>query len=170
MLKAMGTDPDILVVLTTARTEFEAETLAEALRARGIRAEVFATASSTLQWEAGYSDPIKVMVRRGDAEEAERVRVSLKADSVDIDWDEVETGDDGVLGTIGMTPRVRGSFLQGVSKIGWVLMALALAVFVGGLAGSVVMAAGGGRDLGRLASVAGLAATLVVLWRVTRKR
>jgi len=87
-----GGDPDMLVVLTTARTEFEAQTLAEALRARGNRAEVFATAASSLQWEAAFTDPIKVMVRRADVGEAEKVRASLKADSVDIDWDEVDTG------------------------------------------------------------------------------
>ncbi len=88
----MHDDPDILVVLTTARTEFEAQTLAEALRARGIRAEVFATAASSLQWEAGFTDPIKVMVRRADVGDAEQVRAALKMDSVDIDWDEVDTG------------------------------------------------------------------------------
>ena len=88
----MHDDPDILVVLTTARTEFEAQTLAEALRARGIRAEVFATAASSLQWEAGFGDPIKIMVRRADVGEAEKVRAALKMDSVDIDWDEVDTG------------------------------------------------------------------------------
>ncbi len=88
----MHDDPDILVVLTTARTEFEAQTLAEALRARGIRAEVFATAASSLQWEAAFTDPIKVMVRRAGGGEGEKVRAALKRDSVDIDWDEVDTG------------------------------------------------------------------------------
>ena len=88
----MPHDPDILVVLTSAATEFEAQALAEALRARGVPSEVFATATNTLQWQAGYTDPIKVMVRRADLEAAGAIRASLKADSVDIDWDEVDTG------------------------------------------------------------------------------
>lgn len=165
----MHEDPDMLVVLTTARTEFEAQTLAEALRARGIRAEVFAEAAATLQWDVAATDPIKVMVCRGDREDAERVRTALKADSVDIDWDEVDTGN-GVLETIGPAPQEPRSFLKVVTKIGWVIMAVALALFVGNTLATVAAIAGMDRGLAGLIFLAGGAGTLVVLWMLTRKR
>ncbi len=66
----MADDPDILVMLTSARTEFEGQTMASTLEADGIPAKVFATSANMLQWEAGYTDPIKVMVRRRDLAKA----------------------------------------------------------------------------------------------------
>ncbi|MBK9187601.1 MAG: hypothetical protein IPM33_01470 [Phycisphaerales bacterium] len=88
----MGEDPNILVELTTARTEFEAATMAESLKAQGIPAEVFAGAANMLQWHVTSTDPIKVMVRRQDVEKARAALRDVRADSVDIDWADVDVG------------------------------------------------------------------------------
>jgi hypothetical protein len=88
----MTADPDMLVTLTTARTEFEGANLVNVLKAAGIPARVFAATANTMQWEAGYSDPIKVQVRRQDLERAgEEIRRNKQA-SVDLDWDEIDVG------------------------------------------------------------------------------
>lgn len=89
----MARDPDILVDLTTARTEFEAETIAEALRAQGIPAQTFAIAGSVLQWDVAITQPIRVAVRRRDLEQARAILRAVRAESVDLDWSEVDTGD-----------------------------------------------------------------------------
>jgi hypothetical protein len=88
----MAADPDILVPLTSARTEFEGQTIAAALEADGIPAKVFATSANMLQWEGGYTDPIKVMVRRRDLERAAASVKRTRQESVDIDWSEVNVG------------------------------------------------------------------------------
>jgi hypothetical protein len=88
----MAADPDILVPLTSARTEFEGQTIATALEADGIRAKVFATSANMLQWEGGFTDPIKVMVRRADLERAAASLKRTRQESVDIDWSEVDVG------------------------------------------------------------------------------
>lgn len=89
----MQSDPDTLVTLTTARTDFEAQTIAEALRAQGIPTEVHGIVASTLQWDIASTDPIKVVVRREDLDRAKNTLRAIKADSVDIDWSEIDTGD-----------------------------------------------------------------------------
>ena len=88
----MPDDPDILVPLTTARTEFEGQAMAAALEADGIPTKVFATSANMLQWEGGYTDPIKVMVRRRDLEKAAASLKRTRQESVDIDWSEVNVG------------------------------------------------------------------------------
>lgn len=88
----MAQDPDILVDLTTAASAFEADVMVQALRAEGIPAETFTLAASTLQWEIAGRQPFRVMVRRADLERAHATLRNLKADSVDLDWDEVDTG------------------------------------------------------------------------------
>lgn len=175
----MGDDPDMLVVLATARTEFEAETLAEALRARGVRAEVFAAAASALQWEGGYTDPIKVMVRRGDAERAEEIRVSLKADSVDIDWDEVETGDaaPAIAGKIA-DERARmaefdgprpNSMLKKVWRVGLVLLVTMLALGVFNISAGLTWSISEHRALSLATGTVVTIAMLLLLWRAMRE-
>jgi hypothetical protein len=88
----IGTDPDILVDLTTAANEFEAGVIVEALKNQGIHAEAFTTAGAVLQWEVAVSQPFRVAVRRADLDRAKAALRALKADSVDLDWDEVDTG------------------------------------------------------------------------------
>lgn len=87
----MNDDPDILVNLTTASTDFEAQTIAQALEAHGVTAKVFANAGSMLQ--GALVSEIRVAVRRADVELARSVLRTIKAESVDIDWNEVDTGD-----------------------------------------------------------------------------
>jgi hypothetical protein len=53
---------------------------------------VFATSANMLQWEGGYTDPIKVMVRRADLERAAAALKRTRKESVDIDWSEVDVG------------------------------------------------------------------------------
>ena len=89
----MGTDPDILVDLTTCRNSFEAQIIAEALKAQGIPAHAFDIAGTTLQWDVAVSQPIRVAVRRADLETAKAILRAVKAESVDLDWSEVQTGD-----------------------------------------------------------------------------
>jgi hypothetical protein len=86
-------DPDKLVILTTARTEFEANTIATALNDDGIPAKVFTGAASVLQLGTGSLDTVKVMVRAADRERAAARLRAIKQDSVDIDWSEVDVGD-----------------------------------------------------------------------------
>jgi hypothetical protein len=89
----MGTDPDILVDLVTCTTSFEAQVIAEALKAQGIPAHAFDIAGSMLQWDVAVSQPIRVAVRRADLETARGILRAVKAESVDLDWSEVQTGD-----------------------------------------------------------------------------
>lgn len=86
-------DPDQLVTLTTARTEFEGSLMRNVLAEEGIDARVFATAANSLQWEGGYTDPIKVQVRRGDVVRAAAELKKNRQDSVDLDWAEVDVGE-----------------------------------------------------------------------------
>lgn len=127
----MGNDPDILVPLTTARTEFEAATMAESLKAEGIPAEVFSTAANTLQWQVTFTDPIKVMVRRSDVDKARQVLRAVRADSVDIDWADVDVGSPEQ-GSVAAPPRLgpRGltSRMRRVRAVGWALLFTSMAM------------------------------------------
>ena len=86
-------DPDQLVTLTSARTEFEGSLMRSVLEDAGIRARVFATSAAGLQWEGGYTDPIKVQVRRADLVKAAQVLKKNKQDSVDLDWADIDVGE-----------------------------------------------------------------------------
>lgn len=65
-----------------------------ALEARGITATVFGEAAATLQWEAGYTDPFKVMVRREDEPVArqiiEEIRAQIKDTTPAIEWAQID--------------------------------------------------------------------------------
>lgn len=89
----MTTDPDTLVDLTSARSEFEASMIVEALKARGIPAFTFSNAGMTLQWEVAATNPFRVSVRRQDVDAAKEILRAVKAESVDIDWSEVDVGE-----------------------------------------------------------------------------
>jgi hypothetical protein len=88
----MNPDPDEPVVLTETLTGFEAETIASALRAQDIPAETAQTATR-MTWGVPI-EMVKVMVRRRDLERAQNALRAVKADSVDIDWDEVDVGEE----------------------------------------------------------------------------
>lgn len=87
----MAKDPDILVDLTTAHTAFEAEMIAESLRAQGIPAEAFTIVGSMLQWDIAVTQPMRIQVRRRDLARAAEILRAIRAESVDMDWSEVDT-------------------------------------------------------------------------------
>lgn len=122
----MPADPDILVDLTTAASEFEAGVIVEALRNQGIHAESFTTAGAVLQWEVAVSQPFRVVVRRADLERAREALRAIKADSVDLDWNEVDTGDH--------IPEVRGQGPNWGSPKSWLLGLFTLAIVFGAIA------------------------------------
>lgn len=66
--------------------------IVEALKARDIPAFTFSNAGMTLQWEVAATNPFRVSVRRQDVEKAREVLRAVKAESVDIDWSEVDVG------------------------------------------------------------------------------
>lgn len=107
----MPDDPDMLVTLTTTRTEFEGANLVNVLQAAGIPARVFAAGANTMQWEAGYTDPIKVQVRRRDMQRAVETLRQNRQDSIDLDWDEVDVGQ-----MEGMAPEARPRFSFAVQR------------------------------------------------------
>lgn len=88
-----GKDPDILVDLVSAKNNFEADVIAQALAANGIPAHAFTSAANILQWEVIMTDPYRVQVRRGDLAKARALLADLKPDAASIDWDAVDVGD-----------------------------------------------------------------------------
>ncbi len=107
----MNTEPrpnDMAVAATTA-TEFEAQTKAAVLRSEGIDCTVTRNAPS---WTGHVSiSPTAwgatVWVRRHDLQSALGVLHQAIADSVDLDWDEVDVGereDDLPLRPVGQMP------------------------------------------------------------------
>lgn len=98
----MTLDPDQLVTLTTAPTDFAARVAAAVLQDAGIEAFVFGSAGTAVgltvsaQPSIGRDgEPIwgvPVQVRRQDLEQARATLLANRADSVDIDWDQVDLG------------------------------------------------------------------------------
>jgi len=89
----MDKDPNFLVDLTTCGSDFEAQTLVEALKARGIFAQAFTHAGSTLAWDIATTQPFRVAVRRADLQRAKFEMAAIRSDSIDIDWSEVDVGE-----------------------------------------------------------------------------
>lgn len=89
-------DPDNpLVQAIMAESEFAAQTKAAVLEDEGIETYVFAAERS---WTGGLSlDPLQngvpVWVRQSDLERAKHILAQRIADSVDLDWDEVDVGE-----------------------------------------------------------------------------
>ncbi len=87
-----ATDP---VPVATAATEFEAHTKATVLEAEGINCQVISNAPS---WTGQI--PLSptgagsvVMVAAADADRARDILKDRIADSVDLDWDEIDVGE-----------------------------------------------------------------------------
>lgn len=115
-------DPDDpLVHAVLAESEFAAQTKAALLQDEGIDAYVFAGAQS---WTGGLplglsTDGVPVWVRKSNLEQAKNILTQRIADSVDLDWDEVDVGE--------MEPADTGNsagesgLLQLVVKFGWLI-------------------------------------------------
>lgn len=85
--------PDDLVILTSAASEIQASLYASILNSAGIDAIGPNAAATTLRWEVSSSDPYRVYVRRADLTRAREVLSRERADSVDIDWNEIDVGE-----------------------------------------------------------------------------
>ncbi len=87
------TAPDLAVVVIT-ETEFEAQTKAAVLRDNGIDAVVTNNAPSWTGQVAISSSAVgsSVLVRAPDLDRAREILDRAIADSVDLDWDEVDVG------------------------------------------------------------------------------
>jgi hypothetical protein len=128
----MPDDPDQLVLLTSARTEFEGRAMAAVIEGQGIPVEVFATAAQMVQWDGGPSNTVRVMVRRRDVQAAALALQRAHRDSVDIDWDEVDVGSPEDPGTP-RRPRGRigglSPWLWRIRVIGWGLLSAVFLVW-----------------------------------------
>lgn len=92
----MRTDPDQLVTLTTATSEFAANAVIVVLAEAGIEAFCFGSWGTAIG-VTGHVGPMgfgaPVQVRRRDLERARAELARNRSDSIDIDWDQVELGD-----------------------------------------------------------------------------
>ena len=87
-----ATDP---VTVATAATEFEAQTKAAVLEAEGITCRVVSSSpwwTGQLALSASHAGAA-VMVAPADADRARDILKDRIADSVDLDWDEVDVGE-----------------------------------------------------------------------------
>ena len=84
--------PDDLVTLTTVETQFQAGIIVAVLEDAGIKAFSFG-ALNALYPISQRITPVIVQVRQGDLETARAALKQNIADSVDIDWDEVDVGE-----------------------------------------------------------------------------
>ena len=83
---------DDLVTLTTRATEFEAQTLVAVLQEAGINAFAFG-AIPAMEPLGQRLTPAVVQVRRADLQLAQAALNQNVADSVDLDWNEVDVGE-----------------------------------------------------------------------------
>ncbi|HVZ93298.1 MAG TPA: hypothetical protein VG797_02195 [Phycisphaerales bacterium] len=115
-------DPDALVPLTTALNYFEAETIAQVLRAEDIPAFVQSNAATALGWSAPINaTEIAVQVRQRDLERARLILDTNKQDSVDIDWSEVDVGDP-VDPMTGHKPKAHAAVKQATFIFKWAML------------------------------------------------
>lgn len=127
-----SSDSDELVTLLTRPTEFEAHSIVIVLRDAGIDAFAMGSLHGSLPLsQRQFSVPVQV--RRTDVERATEVLKQNVADSVDLDWDQVDVGDR--VDSLPLTER-RGMPL--LAKIGFavaaiVIIAMLLAGLVSGL-------------------------------------
>lgn len=114
-------------MLTTARTEFEAETWANALRAENVDARVFGVVGTVLAaYGPALGQPIQLIVPRRDAERAAMILARVREDSVDIDWRELDPGEETAQELLTATAQ-RAAFMRRLA-FGLALGAVAFAV------------------------------------------
>jgi hypothetical protein len=147
-------EEDRLVTVYEGRTEFEANAVAATLQNLGFYAAVVNTGQSTFPIQGVHRMGVPVWVRSRDREAAAAALRRNRADSVDIDWADVDVGqmEDGAPpATPSMRQRVGGygpgwrairnfgfvamsfAFAMMVIPQQYVLLALGLAVFVWGI-------------------------------------
>ena len=77
-------------VLITTRSAFEAETVAAALRQRGMAAQAVDTVTTAL-W-AGAVGGAKVLVYQRELEDAKALLKAIRAEGAAVDWDTADVG------------------------------------------------------------------------------
>jgi hypothetical protein len=87
----MADDPDILVDLATAASEFEAESIVSELAANGIDAKAVSVADATLR--PLTQQAIRISVRRADLDRSMAVLQAFRSAPKVEDWSGVDTGD-----------------------------------------------------------------------------
>jgi hypothetical protein len=87
----MNADPESLVTLTSADDEFEANTIVAVLQDAGIDAVAFGAVRGSLPL-GGRLLRVPVQVRTADLERARAILQANIADSVDLEWDEIDIG------------------------------------------------------------------------------
>lgn len=79
-------DRERTVALVTTRTSFEAEVIAQALRERGVNAQV----ATTPQLPVGSMNAARVMVLESEEDFARRALEDVKAENSRVNWEQAE--------------------------------------------------------------------------------
>lgn len=87
----MKDDPARLATVKTFATAFEAHTIAAVLKDAGVEAVVFDAVFRGLPLGTVFAVPVQVHAE--DLDRARQILASTVADSVDLDWDEVDVGE-----------------------------------------------------------------------------
>ncbi len=127
------TDPNQLVTVTCATSEFTAHILVAILEEAGVDARTFGSTGTTLGISGLSQSPrwgVPVQVRRGDLEQARAALQANRRDSIDIDWDMVDVGTSGATSAGPHHPPV-------LPRVGWVIAAAL--VLVGLLAALAIL-------------------------------
>jgi hypothetical protein len=124
-----------LVTVFEGRSEFEANAIAATLRNLGFYAAVVNTGHSTLPIQGIHRTGVPVWVRERDLTAAAAALQRNRADSVDIDWADVDVGqmEDGAPPAAPtIAPRIGGygPGWRAIRNFGFIAMSLALAMFV----------------------------------------
>ncbi|MDP6986993.1 MAG: hypothetical protein QGG74_03005 [Phycisphaerales bacterium] len=129
-------DPDQLVTITTATSEFVAHILVAILDDAGIDAFSFGSTGTTLGVTGQSTNPrwgVPIQVRRRDIDAAKATLQANRRDSVDIDWDMVDVGTSAEEGAPHHGPPL-------AARVAWLVAA---AVMVLGLILAVVVLTSG---------------------------
>ena len=131
----MASTQDKLVSVYEGRTEFEANAVAATLRNLGFFATVINTGQSTFPIQGAHRIGVSVLVREVDRQAAAAALTRNKADSVDIDWAEVDVGrmEDGAPpATPNFEPRVGGfgPFFRAIRNAGFIAISLAFGLWM----------------------------------------
>lgn len=90
----MSHENEATIELIRTRTAFEADSIAAALKARGIDARVIGTAGAAVWGGAPQLSAVKILVLQSQEAQAQRALEELKSESSSIDWDAVDVGDE----------------------------------------------------------------------------
>lgn len=116
-------DGERTVALVTTKTSFEAEVIAQALRARGVNARALATP----QLPVGTMNAARVMVLESDESAARAAMEDVKAEASKVDWESAEFDD-----TEGRGARAVNRERRFVMTLGVLLVPVGLGVLMYG--------------------------------------